>query len=316
VHLTKTLTPALSAYSWQARNQARKRTETERAIESLSDLSEIQVRILSDMPSVAATHHHSQEVEPVIELDHVHLKIPVFSSESRSIGSALLRSLTGGKLNQEHGNTYVDALRDLNLSIRSGERIALIGHNGAGKSTFLRLISGIYLPTSGILSVRQFVYPMISRSFVTSPELSGFQAIKAHYLIIHGNLRGFATFADNVIEFCGLGDFIYLPIKGYSQGMAARLLFAMLTGIPHQCLAIDEGFGTGDSRFMEAAQQRLDGFLESAGTLLLASHSDLLLQRFCQRGLVFHQGKIVMDADLDDALAYYHGKEFADLKNH
>jgi len=267
------------------------------------------------MPSAATTHLHPQEGQAVIELDAVNLKIPVFSSESRSIGSALLRSLTGGNLNQERGQTFIDALCDLNCRIHSGERIALIGHNGAGKSTFLRLISGIYHPTSGALRVRQFVYPMISRSFVTSPELSGFQAIKAHYLIIHGNLRGFSEFSQNVIDFCGLGDFIYLPIKGYSQGMAARLLFAMLTGIPHQCLAIDEGFGTGDSRFMEAAQRRLDQFLESAGTLLLASHSDELLQRFCQRGLVFHKGQIVMDAPLDEALAFYHSPAFADLRN-
>lgn len=266
------------------------------------------------MPSVASIHLHPQEGDLVIELEDVNLKIPVFSSESRSIGSALLRSLTGGKLNQERGHTFVDALSGLNLRIRSGERIALIGHNGAGKSTFLRLISGIYYPTGGSLRVHQFVYPMISRSFVTSPELSGFQAIKAHYLIIHGNLRGFSAFAKDVIDFCGLGDFIYLPIKGYSQGMAARLLFAMLTGIPHQCLAIDEGFGTGDSRFIEAAQRRLDQFLENAGTLLLASHSDGLLQRFCQRGLVFHKGQIVKDTNLDDALAFYHGKQFAELR--
>ncbi len=261
------------------------------------------------------TQDLAEESRPVIELEHVNLKIPVFSSESRSIGSALLQTLTGGKLKQERGHAIVDALRDLNLSIYNGERIALIGHNGAGKSTFLRLVSGIYQPTSGVLRVHRFVYPMISRSFVTSPELSGFQAIKAHYLIIHGNLRGFSTFAENVIDFCGLGDYIYLPIKGYSQGMAARLLFAMLTGIPHQCLAIDEGFGTGDSRFMEAAQNRLDQFLDSAGTLLLASHSDLLLQRFCHRGLVFHQGRIVMDGELEDALAFYHGQQFAALSN-
>lgn len=249
---------------------------------------------------------------PVLELENVNLQIPVFSSESRSIGSALLRSLTGGKLHHERGRSMVDALHDLNLKINNGERIGLIGHNGAGKSTFLRLISGIYQPTSGRLRVHQFVYPMITRSFVTSHELSGLQAIKAHYLTIHGNLRGFNAYAEDVIDFCGLGDYIYLPIKGYSQGMAARLLFAMLTGIPHQCLAIDEGFGTGDSRFMHAAQRRLDAFLDTAGTLLLASHSDSLLRQFCRRGLVFDQGKIVMDGDLEEALDFYHGKTSRD----
>lgn len=275
----------------------------------------IQVHLTSEMSSLAMRDNHTVEAEPVLELEHVNLEIPVFSSESRSIGSVLLRTLTGGKLKRDRGHACIDALRDLNVSIKSGERIALIGHNGAGKSTFLRLISGIYQPSSGVLRVHQFVYPMISRSFITSPELSGFQAIKAHYLTIHGNLQGFSAFAQNVIDFCGLGDFIYLPIKGYSQGMAARLLFAMLTGIPHQCLAIDEGFGAGDSRFVEAAQNRLDRFLETAGTLLLASHSDSLLQRFCERGLVFHQGRIVMDADLEKALAFYHSEQFTELSN-
>jgi len=245
---------------------------------------------------------------PILELENVNLQIPIFSSESRSIGTALLRSLTGGKLQQERGRSTVHALRELNLTINNGERVALIGHNGSGKSTFLRLVSGIYHPTSGKLKVHQFVYPMITRSFVTSHELSGLQAIKAHYLTIHGNLRGFKSYAEDVITFCGLGDYVYLPIKGYSQGMAARLLFAILTGIPHQCLAIDEGFGTGDSSFMQAAQRRLDAFLDTAGTLLLASHSDELLRQFCTRGLVFNQGKIVMDGELEEALSFYHRK--------
>lgn len=244
---------------------------------------------------------------PILELHEVGLQIPVFTTEMRSLGSSLLRSVTGGSLHRQGSGAMVEALRDITLSVRHGERIALIGHNGAGKSTFLRLISGIYRPSSGRMSVRTFVYPMINKSFVTSPDLSGLQAVKAHYLMLNGNLRGFPEFLEDVMEFCGLGDYIHLPVKGYSQGMVARLLFAVLTGITHDCLALDEGIGAGDQRFMEAAQKRLDAFIARAGTLFLASHADSLLQRFCQRGLVFDQGRIVCDAPLDDALAYYHG---------
>jgi ABC-type polysaccharide/polyol phosphate transport system ATPase subunit len=244
---------------------------------------------------------------PILEMHQVCLQIPVFTTEMRSLGSTLLRSVTGGALRRQGSGAVVQALRDINISVCHGERIALIGHNGAGKSTFLRLISGIYRPSSGRMSLRTFVYPMINKSFVTSADLSGLQAVKAHYLMLHGNLRGFPEFLEDVMEFCGLGDYIHLPVKGYSQGMVARLLFAVLTGITHDCLALDEGIGAGDQRFLEAAQKRLDAFIAQAGTLFLASHSDHLLRRFCQRGLVFDEGRIVCDAPLEDALAYYYG---------
>ena len=97
-------------------------------------------------------------------------------------------------------------------------------------------------------------------------------------------------------------------MKGYSEGMAARLLFALLTSGSHDCLALDEGFGAGDARFFERAQKRLEKFIKSAGTLVLASHSDNLLRQFCQRGLVFNQGQVIFDGPLDESLAFYHEK--------
>lgn len=254
----------------------------------------------------------SQEASPspdpaeiILEMRQVNLQIPVFTTEMRSLGSTLLRSVTGGTLRRQGRGAVVDALREINLTVRHGERIALIGHNGAGKSTFLRLISGIYKPSSGSMVMRTYVYPMINKSFVTSQELSGLQAVKAHYLMLNGDLRGFSEYLSDVIDFSGLGDYIHLPVKGYSQGMVARLLFAVLTGISHDCLALDEGIGAGDQRFVEAAQKRLDAFIAEAGTLFLASHSPDLLRRFCRRGLVFDGGRIVWDGSLEEALAYY-----------
>lgn len=245
---------------------------------------------------------------PVLLLEQVGLKIPVFSTETRSLKAALIRSVTGGQLKRGRSGVVITALHNVNCVVHEGERVALIGHNGAGKSTFLKLISGIYTPTSGRFERHIRVFPMIQKSFITSPELSGLQAIKAQYLMVQGNLRGFQEFYEGVVEFSGLGDFIHLPIKTYSDGMAARLLFSMLTTFRHDCLAMDEGFGAGDSSFYEIAQQRMQAFIQTAGTLFLASHSDTLLRQFCQRGLVFDNGSIVFDGDLDAALNFYHSR--------
>ena len=242
----------------------------------------------------------------VLELDKVGLDIPVFTTDTRSLKASLVRSVTGGMLSRNRSGAVVSALSDVSITVRQGGRIALIGHNGAGKSTFLRLISGIYRHTSGYFKAHTTVFPMIHKSFITSPELSGMQAIRAHFLLVNGHLRGFDEFCDDVIEFSGLGDFINLPVKTYSQGMSARLLFAVLTGGTHDCLAMDEGFGAGDLSFYDKAQERMNKFLDSAGTLLLASHSESLLRRFCRRGFVFDGGRLVFHGPLDSALDYYH----------
>jgi ABC-type polysaccharide/polyol phosphate transport system ATPase subunit len=245
---------------------------------------------------------------PALELIDAWLRIPVYSREINTLKKALVRSVTGGALIQTPKGTEIEALRGITCTIGHGERVALIGHNGAGKSTFLRLISGIYKVSTGELKKSCQVFPMIQKSFITGPELSGLQAVKGHYLLSNNNMKGFDRYLEDIVEFSELGDYIYLPMKGYSEGMTARLLFALLTSGRHECLALDEGFGTGDARFFERAQGRLEQFINSAGTLILASHSDDLLRKFCSRGIVFRQGSIIFDGLLEDSLEYYHGQ--------
>jgi ABC-type polysaccharide/polyol phosphate transport system ATPase subunit len=248
----------------------------------------------------------NSHIEPILELQDVWLRIPVKSRETRTLKRALIRSVTGGRLMQSGQGTHVDALRAINCRIFRGERLALIGHNGAGKSTFLRLVAGIYVATSGLFKASCEVFPMIQKTFITGPDLSGLQAVKGHYLLTNGHLKGFASFLEEIIGFSELGDFIHLPMKRYSEGMSARLLFALLTSGKHECLALDEGFGTGDARYFNRAQERLERFIQDSGTLILASHSDTLLRQFCRRGLVFSQGEIVFDGNLEESLHYYH----------
>ena len=251
--------------------------------------------------------------QPAIELKDISLSIPIYYLENRSLTKRLTKkviNITGGALDQSKSGTRIIALNNINLTIMKGERVALIGHNGSGKSSFLRLISGIYLPTSGNIKVLLDVYPMLQKTFLTSPELSGIDACKAHYLLKNHSLDGFESFLNEIIEFSGLGSYISLPIKTYSEGMSARLIFSILTSSPHDCLAIDEGFGTGDADFCDRAEERMKQFMESAATLFLASHSEELLKQFCDRGIVFSHGSIAYDGPLDAALNYYHTHDY------
>ena len=252
--------------------------------------------------------------EPAIILKDVSLKIPIYCNENRTftkyLTAKMLDSVIGGELIYRNKQTNIEALKKINLTIMNGERVALIGHNGSGKTSFLRLISGIYMPTHGKLNRSVEVYPMLQKTFLTSSELNGIDASKAYYLMIKNDLKGFDKFLDDIVNFSGLGSFINLPIKTYSEGMCARLIFSMLTSYQHECLAIDEGFGTGDADFFERAQKRLQSFMDSTTTLILASHSESLLKQFCFRGIVFNQGSIVYDGSLDAALNYYHTHDY------
>ncbi len=251
--------------------------------------------------------------KPAIEIKDLSLSIPIYHIENRSLTKKLAKkviTITGGTLDQSKNKTNVIALNNINLTIMRGERVGLIGHNGSGKSSFLRLISGIYLPTKGNINILVKVYPMLQKTFLTSPELSGIDACKAHYLLKNHSLVGFESFLNEILEFSGLGSYISLPMKTYSEGMSARLIFSILTSSPHDCLAIDEGFGTGDADFCDRAEKRMKQFIESAATLFLASHSEELLKQFCNRGIVFSHGSIAYDGPLDAALNYYHTNDY------
>ena len=183
----------------------------------------------------------------MIKLESISLSIPIFTNETRQFKKSLIRSVTGGLLQRDSAEvTYVQALNKINCTIEKGDRVALIGHNGSGKTTFLKIISGIYVPSSGNIERNVKVYPMINKSFLTSAELSGYVAARSHYLMMNGSKNGFEEYLKSVVDFSGIGDYIYLPIKTYSQGMASRLIFSILTSFDFECLALDEGFGAGD----------------------------------------------------------------------
>lgn len=241
----------------------------------------------------------------IISVEDVSLKIPIYNAYSRTITTGLLSAATGGLLHSEKGRSYVQALSNISCTIGEGEKIGLIGHNGAGKSTFLRLVSGIYTPTTGLIRASTYATPMLQRAFITSLDLTGYHAVKSHFLMHKYKLDGFNEFIQDIQQFSGLGEYLYMPMKAYSDGMRTRLMFALSTSLRHECIAIDEGFGAGDAMFFKRAQRRLTSFIQSTGTLILATHSESLLKQFCSRGIVFSKGSIVYDGAIHDALSFY-----------
>ena len=245
----------------------------------------------------------------MIKLENINLTIPIYTNQTQLLKKEIVNTITGCVVKrQESKIPNVKALSNINCTINRGERIGLIGHNGSGKTTFLRLISGIYHPSSGKLTRNLEGFPMINKSFLTNIELSGLVAAKAYYLMIKKTDQGFEDYFKKLIKFSGLEDYIYLPLKTYSQGMQSRLLFTLLTSLNIECLALDEGFGFADSAFIKKAKIRMNSFLENTGTLIFASHSESLLKMYCNRGIVFRMGEIVFDGNLESALEFYNDK--------
>ena len=252
--------------------------------------------------------------DDLILCNDVSLSLPVRSTRSRYAAKAMASAFTGGVLKGNDRLANVSALSNVTLSIKEGERIALIGHNGAGKSTFLRLISGIFTPTSGRMYIKNFATPLIDKSFIIDPDLTGYEVCTAHYLKINGTSaffrsskdKSYENFLKDIFEFSELGEFMGTPVSSYSDGMKTRLMFALITSFPHKLLAMDEGIAAGDRFFMDKANKRFEEFLASTSTLILASHDEALLKRFTSRGVVFEKGRSVFDGKLEDALNFYH----------
>jgi len=197
------------------------------------------------------------------------------------------------------------ALNGVTLSITAGESVALLGLNGAGKTTLLRTLAGIYPPTSGSIEIRGATQALIDSGYGLDPEMSGrVNAIFRARLMGKSKTEALSS-AERVKSFSELEEYFDSPVRTYSSGMTARLLFAINTVDIPEILILDEGIGAGDARFQEKAQLRLTELLDSANILVLASHSTEMVRRLCSRAILLDHGKIVEDGPIDDVINTY-----------
>lgn len=199
----------------------------------------------------------------------------------------------------------VHALKDVTVEVRAGERVGLIGHNGAGKTTFLKMLAGLYPISSGKRLVQGSIRSLFDLSLGFEPDATGRENILYRGLLIGQTPRHMREVEAEIVAFADLGEFIDYPIKTYSAGMQVRLAFAISTAVGGDVLLLDEVIGVGDESFMKKAKQRIFSLIDKSEILVLATHDVPSLSALCDRALVFRHGALVFDGDVAPALAEY-----------
>ncbi len=200
------------------------------------------------------------------------------------------------------------ALRDVDIDLRAGDRLGLIGANGAGKTTLLQVMCGIYQPTCGSVTRRGFVVPLLQLGLGFNPELSGRENVFLAAAVLRIPRERVATRTAAIFDFCELQHAQDLPLKYYSSGMATRLAFAVATEVDPEILLLDEIFAVGDMHWIERATERMEELLERTEILVLASHDLALVERFCNRALLIHGGRVVADGKATEVTREYRAR--------
>ena len=240
-----------------------------------------------------------------IKLTHVDLDYFVYSLRSQSLRSAVFNLAVGGKMYKAAGDVAaVKALSDINLEINEGDRIALVGHNGSGKTTLLKVIAGIYHPTRGELHIDGDITSMIAIGAGLDMEATGLRNIHKLGMMRRLSRKVIESRIDAIAEFSGLGDFLHLPVRTYSAGMLARLMFSVATEFEADILVLDEWLSAGDADFVQKAGKRMHQMVEDAKIVVMATHDHDLVRRVCNRVCELKAGRIAFLGTTEAWLAY------------
>jgi ABC-2 type transport system ATP-binding protein len=216
--------------------------------------------------------------------------------------TSTLKEYIIGKLSGKLTARQFVAVDNVSFDMPRGQCMALIGHNGSGKSTLLRAIAGIVpISGSGSVKVHGRIAPMIELGAGFDGELSGRENIFLTCLLMGLSLREIHERIEGIIDFSELREFIHSPVKNYSSGMYARLGFACATAVDPDLLIVDEVLAVGDSNFATKCLQKIEQLRKQGTSVLLVSHDESTVRRFCDRAIVLSQGHVMHDGDLDTA---------------
>jgi lipopolysaccharide transport system ATP-binding protein len=226
------------------------------------------------------------------------LREAISSAARRPLGK-----LAGGKPPPPKDTLW--ALKDLSLSIRSGEVVGVIGHNGAGKSTLLKILSRITEPTSGWAEVTGRVGSLLEVGTGFHPELTGRENIFLNGAILGMRREEIRDRFDEIVDFAEIERFLDTPVKRYSSGMSVRLAFAVAAHLEPEILLVDEVLAVGDASFQRKSLAKMNEVAREGRTVIFVSHNLAIIQALCRRGVLLERGEKIADAPIQEAINTY-----------
>ncbi|MCZ2342424.1 MAG: ABC transporter ATP-binding protein [Bacteroidales bacterium] len=237
-----------------------------------------------------------------IELNDVSLTFTLSQERRVTFKEYLIRGLF---LPSRNPKVAVHALANINLTANDGDRIGIIGHNGAGKSTMLKLLAGIYPPTSGTKTVEGKICSLFDISLGFEHEANGWDNIMYRAYLQGETPRSLKAKLQDIADFTELGSFLNVPVRYYSSGMLVRLAFSIATAAEPEVLLIDEVLSVGDMAFQNKARQRMKEMMSSARLMVMVSHDLESIRSLCTRAIWLQQGTIMMAGDPDEVVDAY-----------
>lgn len=239
-------------------------------------------------------------MEPIIEVNHVTMRFRMANDRINSIKEYLVQFLKKRLKYSEF-----EALKDVSFTVERGEIVGLIGHNGAGKSTMLKIISGIMKPTEGNVVVRGNVVPMLELGSGFDYDMTGRENIFLNGAILGYSEEFLKSKYQEIVDFSELGPFIDTPIRNYSSGMISRLAFSIASAVNPEILIVDEILGVGDADFQIKSQNRMMEMMGGGTTVLMVSHNIKQIREMCDRVVWIEHGQVVDYGDAEHLCSEY-----------
>ena len=215
----------------------------------------------------------------------------------------------GSKKIIRNNMVYSRILDNISFECGDGDNVALLGHNGSGKTSLLKVIAGIYYPSYGDIHTEGTISSLLDVNSILKPDCTGYENMKLFWLHYNKSVD-LKSLISNVEEFSDLGDFLNIPVKLYSAGMKARLLFSLTTFIKPDILLTDEGIGAGDEAFKKKAKKLMDEYVGAAKIKFFASHDLNFIKSNCKKIFLIKKGKLTVYNNVEKGINYYTSEEY------